>query len=60
MFHFSKTQSNYQRSPLASKLLRIVLSFYLFVALCITGFQLVLEYQNEKNRLVELVLELVE
>ncbi len=39
------------RSPLASKLLRTVLSIYLLAAFCVTCFQLVLEYREEERRL---------
>ncbi len=39
------------RSPLASKLLRTVLSIYLLAACAITCFQLVLEYRDEERRL---------
>lgn len=41
----------FSRSPLASKLLRAVLSVYLTVALLVTCVQLVFEYQEEQKRL---------
>jgi len=51
MRQFFASQSQYSRSPLASKLLNAVLSVYLTVALFVTCLQLVLEYREEKNRL---------
>lgn len=49
MLKVSETHS--YRSPLASKLLRTVLSVYLLVALFITCLQLVFEYDEERRRL---------
>ncbi len=48
---FSRDHASSGRSPLASKLLRIVLSIYLIAAFAITCFQLVLEYRDEERRL---------
>ena len=43
--------NNSLQSPLASKLLKSVLSVYLLVALAITALQLWLGFQEEENRL---------
>lgn len=39
--------------PVATKVLRVAFSIYFLFAISVTGFQLVLEYFNEKNKVVD-------
>ncbi|PCJ17262.1 MAG: hypothetical protein COB04_09095 [Gammaproteobacteria bacterium] len=47
-------------SSLAAKLLRLVMEIYFVVAMSLTGVQLFLEYQNEKDRLVSEVEHIID
>lgn len=51
------------RSPMASKLLSVIFSFYFGIALLVTCIQLLLEYKNERARLgreIEATVQLVQ
>ena len=51
---------NSASTSLAAKLLRLVMEIYFVVAMSLTGVQLFLEYQNEKDRLVSEVNHIID